>query len=39
MELKNYQKAVMADLSAFVAAVDREPDIVKAWQSYWGKRT
>lgn len=38
MELKNYQKAVMADLSAFVAAVDREPDIVKAWQCYWGEK-
>lgn len=38
MELKNYQKAVMADLSAFMAAVDREPDIVKAWQSYWGEK-
>ncbi len=35
MELKNYQKAVMGDLSAFMDAVDREPDIVKAWQSYW----
>ena len=35
MELKNYQKAVMADLSAFVDAVDSQPDIVKAWQSYW----
>lgn len=38
MELKNYQKAVMGDLSAFMAAVDREPDIVKAWQSYWGEK-
>ncbi len=35
MELKNYQKTVMQDLSSFVAAVDRENDLVKGWNRYW----
>lgn len=35
MELKNYQKAVMDDLSSFMDAVDQENDIVKGWYSYW----
>jgi type III restriction enzyme len=35
MELKNYQKAVMGDLSSFMDAVDQENDIVKGWYSYW----
>lgn len=35
MELKNYQKAVMSDLSSFMDAVDRENDIVEGWNSYW----
>lgn len=35
MELKNYQKTVMSDLSSFMDAVDQENDIVKGWYSYW----
>lgn len=35
MELKNYQKTVMQDLSSFIDAVDLENDIVKGWNRYW----
>jgi len=35
MELKNYQKTVMQDLTRFIAAVNREGNIVKGWESYW----
>lgn len=35
MELKNYQKTVMQDLAQFIAAVNREGDIVKGWEGYW----
>lgn len=35
MELKNYQKTVMQDLARFIAAVNREGNIVKGWESYW----
>lgn len=38
MELKNYQKDVMADLSAFMDAVDQENDIVKGWKRYWTEK-
>jgi len=35
MELKNYQKAVMADLSSYIDAVDGTNDIIKGWENYW----
>lgn len=35
MELKNYQKTVMQDLSSFMDAVDLENDIIKGWKKYW----
>lgn len=38
MELKNYQKAVMQDLSSFMEAVDQENDIVKGWRNYWNDK-
>lgn len=38
MELKNYQKNVMNDLSSFMSAVDQENDIVKGWQRYWSEK-
>ena len=38
MELKNYQKAVMSDLSSFLDVVDRENDIIKGWRSYWSQK-
>ena len=38
MELKNYQKNVMQDLTSFIDAVDHENDIIKGWQSYWNNK-
>ena len=38
MELKNYQKSVMADLSAYMEAIDTENDLVKGWESYWKRK-
>ena len=38
MELKNYQKSVMADLSAYMEALDTENDLVKGWESYWKRK-
>lgn len=38
MELKNYQKDVIADLSSFMDAVDQENDIVKGWYDYWNNK-
>ncbi len=35
MELKNYQKAVISDLSSFMDAVDLTNDTIKGWNSYW----
>ena len=35
MELKNYQKAVMADLSSYIDAVDGTNDLIKGWEKYW----
>ena len=38
MELKNYQKTVMDDLSSFMDAVDQENDIVKGWNRFWNDK-
>ena len=38
MELKTYQKLVMADLRDYLNAVDRSSDIVKAWKEYWDEK-
>ena len=38
MELKNYQKIVMKDLSSFITAVDRENSITKGWNRYWDEK-
>lgn len=38
MELKNYQKAVMRDLSLFLDALDGSGDICQAWTSYWTQK-
>lgn len=35
MELKNYQKHVMDDLSAYLTHLDRDNDIFAAWKGYW----
>lgn len=38
MELKNYQKTVMQDLTSFIDAVDSENDILKGWNKYWNDK-
>lgn len=38
MELKNYQKSVLRDLSLFMDAVDKENDIVRGWNRYWREK-
>lgn len=38
MELKNYQKTVMKDLTSFITAVDRENSITKGWNRYWDEK-
>lgn len=38
MELKNYQKNVMGDLSSFMDALDQENDIIKGWKRYWNEK-
>ena len=35
MELKNYQKQVMRDLSAYMSSVNRNANLYSAWRSYW----
>ena len=38
MELRNYQKSVMKDLSLYLDAIDENNDIIKAWTSYWAQK-
>lgn len=38
MELKNYQKGVMDDLSLYMQAVDENSNLFKAWTSYWAQK-
>ena len=38
MELKNYQKTVMRDLSSYLDAIDETGNIEKAWISYWSQK-
>lgn len=38
MELNNYQKQVMRDLSEYLNCVDRNPDLVTAWRAYWQEK-
>lgn len=35
MELKNYQKNVMKNLSAYMAAVNNSAGLTSAWKNYW----
>ncbi|MGM9600621.1 MAG: DEAD/DEAH box helicase, partial [Faecousia sp.] len=35
MELNNYQKQVMRDLSAYLACVNRGTNLYSAWREYW----
>ena len=34
MELNSYQKQVMRDLGAYLACVDRTPNLFAAWREY-----
>lgn len=35
MELKNYQKAVMGNLSAYMNCLNNADSVHKAWSDYW----
>lgn len=35
MELNNYQKQVMCDLSAYLDCVNRGTNLFSAWREYW----
>lgn len=35
MELNNYQKQVMRDLSAYLECVNRGTNLFSAWREYW----
>lgn len=35
MELNNYQKQVMRDLSAYLNCVNHSADLFSAWREYW----
>lgn len=35
MELKNYQKLVMDDLSAYLEHLNSDNDVFAAWKGYW----
>lgn len=35
MELNNYQKQVMRDLSAYLVCVNENVSLSDAWQQYW----
>ncbi|MGB4092250.1 MAG: DEAD/DEAH box helicase family protein, partial [Ruminococcus flavefaciens] len=35
MELKNYQKSVMRDLSTYISILNDDNDLNKAWRHYW----
>ena len=38
MELKNYQKTVMHDLSTYISILNAENDLNKAWRQYWHEK-
>ena len=38
MELNSYQKQVMRDLGAYLACVDRTPNLFAAWREYWAEK-
>ncbi len=37
MELKNYQKAVMKDLTSYLTHLNDDDNLFKAWKHYWGE--
>lgn len=38
MELKNYQNAVMKDLTSYLSVLNEENDLNKAWRRYWHEK-
>ena len=38
MELKNYQKNVMRNLSSYLEWVNKDNNIIKAWKDYWAQQ-
>ena len=38
MELKNYQKAVMRDLTAYLSILNDDNDLNKAWRHFWREK-
>lgn len=38
MELKNYQKAVMCDLSSYLDCINSEGNLYTAWSRYWNQK-
>lgn len=38
MELKNYQKAVMKDLTSYLTHLNDDDNLFKAWKHYWGEK-
>ncbi|MBR1472490.1 MAG: DEAD/DEAH box helicase family protein [Lachnospiraceae bacterium] len=38
MELKTYQKVVMGDLEAYLAALDERSNLIRAWHAYWERK-
>ena len=38
MELKNYQKTVMNNLSSYLECVNTDNSVIAAWKSYWLKQ-
>ena len=38
MELKNYQKVVMRDLSTYISILNDDNDLNKAWRHYWREK-
>ncbi len=38
MELKNYQNAVMKDLTSYISILNEENDLIKAWKCYWNEK-
>lgn len=35
MELKNYQKKAMRDIASYIATLNKDNNIISAWQHYW----
>ncbi|MEE5994571.1 MAG: DEAD/DEAH box helicase family protein, partial [Oscillospiraceae bacterium] len=38
MELKNYQKSVMKDLTNYISILNQENDFHKAWKRFWNEQ-